>query len=86
MADHKRSGSHVEDVVGWLERHGVVAETLACRSIGEDATRLNDIAQEQNADLIVAGAYGHSRLREWVLGGVTCDLLLRADRCSLVSH
>jgi nucleotide-binding universal stress UspA family protein len=29
---------------------------------------------------------GHSRLREWVLGGVTRDLLLRADRCSLVSH
>jgi nucleotide-binding universal stress UspA family protein len=78
--------THVEDVVGWLERHGVVAEALACRSNGDDASRLNDIAQEQNADLIVAGAYGHSRLREWVLGGVTRDLLLRADRCSLVSH
>ena len=47
---------------------------------------LNAIAQELAADLIVAGAYGHSRLREWVLGGVTRDLLLRANRCSLVSH
>ena len=69
--------THVEDVVGWLERHGVVAEALACRSSGDEATRLSNIAQEQDADLIVAGAYGHSRLHEWVLGGVTRDLLLR---------
>ena len=38
------------------------------------------------ADVVVAGAYGHSRLREWVLGGVTRDLLLSANRCALVSH
>jgi nucleotide-binding universal stress UspA family protein len=35
---------------------------------------------------MVAGAYGHSRLREWVLGGVTHDLLMSAACCSLVSH
>jgi nucleotide-binding universal stress UspA family protein len=44
------------------------------------------MADEQKADLIVAGAYGHSRSREWVLGGVTSDLLLRANRCSLLSR
>jgi len=37
-------------------------------------------------DLIVASAYGHSRLREWVRGGVTLNLLLYGDRCALVSH
>jgi nucleotide-binding universal stress UspA family protein len=42
--------------------------------------------REQGADLLVAGAYGHSRVREWALGGVTRDLLLRAERCALVSH
>ena len=42
--------------------------------------------RNEGADVIVAGAYGHSRLREWVLGGVTRDLLLRADMCALVSH
>ena len=78
--------THLEDVVGWLKQHGVVAESLPSPSIGDDATRLNAIVQEQGADIIVAGAYGHSRLREWVLGGVTRDLLLRANRCSLVSH
>jgi nucleotide-binding universal stress UspA family protein len=77
---------HLNDVVGWLRRHGVSAEAIASSSAGDDASRLNAIAQDQGADVIVAGAYGHSRLREWVLGGVTRDLLLRADRCSLVSH
>ena len=76
----------VEDVVGWLKRHGIAAEPLTFPSMYEDAGRLNTIAEQQGADVIVAGAYGHSRLREFVLGGVTRDLLLRADRCSLVSH
>jgi nucleotide-binding universal stress UspA family protein len=78
--------AQLEDVVGWLKRHGVVAESIASASTGDDTTRLYAIAQEEGADVIVAGAYGHSRLREWVLGGVTRDLLLRADRCSLLSH
>jgi nucleotide-binding universal stress UspA family protein len=77
---------HLKDVVGWLKQHCIGADSLAMPSIGDDAARLNVIAEEQRADLIVAGAYGHSRLREWVLGGVTRDVLLHAKRCSLVSH
>ena len=78
--------ARLAQIVGWLERHGVVAQATALPSAGDDADRLDAIAQELRVDLIVAGAYGHNRLREWVLGGVTRDLLLRADRCSLVSH
>ena len=78
--------ARVADVVGWLKRHGVTASPVATRSHGSDATELDEIVQRQGADLIVAGAYGHNRLAEWVLGGVTRDLLLRADRCALVSH
>ena len=78
--------ARLADVAGWLERHGVAASPVAARSNGADAAELNEIVQRQGADLIVAGAYGHNRLREWVLGGVTRDLLLRADRCVLVSH
>lgn len=74
------------DVVVWLKRHGIHAAPLVVPSTGDDATRLNEIADERCADLLVAGAYGHSRVREWALGGVTRDLLLRATRCSLVSH
>lgn len=78
--------AHVADVVAWLRCHGVEAESFASPSTIDDATGLYAIAQDQGADVIVAGAYGHSRLREWVLGGVTRDLLLSVNRCSLVSH
>jgi nucleotide-binding universal stress UspA family protein len=63
-----------------------VAQAIVSPSGGEDSARLGELAREQKADLIVAGAYGHNRLREWMLGGVTRDLLMCADRCSLVSH
>jgi nucleotide-binding universal stress UspA family protein len=78
--------TRVRDVASWLKRHGIEATPVAAPSIGDDAVRLSSIVREQGADLLVAGAYGHSRVREWVLGGVTRDLLLRATHCSLVSH
>jgi nucleotide-binding universal stress UspA family protein len=78
--------THLEDVVLWLKRHGIAAESLVASSTGNDATLLNTIAQKQEAEIIVAGAYGHSRMREWALGGVTRDLLLCATQCSFVSH
>jgi nucleotide-binding universal stress UspA family protein len=87
QADRLASASeNLDDVVGWLKRHGVVAEGIPSLSTGDDAAQLRAIARGRSADVIVAGAYGHSRLREWVLGGVTRDLLLRSDQCSLVSH
>lgn len=84
--DLNAARARLDGVVGWLKRHGIAAASLAWPSSGDDAAQLNAIAQEQGADVIVAGAYGHSRLREWALGGVTRELLLRADRCVLVSH
>ncbi len=76
----------VQDVTAWLGRHAIDAASDVVPSVGEDAVRLDALATELGADLLVAGAYGHSRVREWVLGGVTRDLLLRAGRVSLVSH
>ena len=78
--------AHLADVVGWLKRHGVESTPMVTPSSRDDATELFAIATDKAADVIVAGAYGHSRLREWALGGVTRDLLLHADRCALVSH
>ncbi len=77
---------HVEDVVSWLRVHHIAASSRVATVSGEASEQLGSIAEEQKADLIVAGAYGHSRLREWVLGGVTGDLLLKAGRFCLVSH
>lgn len=76
----------VRDVAGWLGRHGVSAEGQGVLSTGDDAGRLCSLAEEQGAGLIVAGAYGHARLREWAFGGVTRDVLLRGSCCALVSH
>ena len=74
------------DVAAWLARHGVTATVVTLSSDGADATSLDRFARDRGADVIVAGAYGHSRLREWALGGVTRDLLLHGERCSLLSH
>jgi nucleotide-binding universal stress UspA family protein len=78
--------TRLADVVAWLKHHGIDAQPLATTSAGTHARELNAMADEQKADLIVAGAYGYSRQQEWVLGGVTSDLLLRSDRCSLLSR
>jgi hypothetical protein len=54
--------AHLEDVVGWLTRDGIAAEPIAALSTADDATRLDAMASDQGADVIGAGAYGHSRL------------------------
>src|SRR5262245_22271003 len=42
---------------------------------GPAAAELLHVVKEEKADLIVAGGYGHSRLGEWIFGGVTRELL-----------
>ena len=69
-----------DDVADWLARHGVAASARTATAVGDDFERLSSIAMELDAGLVVGGAYGHTRLREWVLGGVTRNLLLRPAR------
>lgn len=70
-----------------LRRHGVNATSFASESQGADLTGLIFAhARKAHADLIVAGGYGHSRWREWALGGVTQDLLLSARTPVFLSH
>jgi nucleotide-binding universal stress UspA family protein len=76
----------LSDVGDWLHRHGVEASCFASPLTGVESAHLAAIAQDLEADLIVAGAFGHSRLREWAFGGVTQDFLTRSERCTLVSH
>jgi nucleotide-binding universal stress UspA family protein len=74
------------EIGGWLARYGVTSELRVERSHRDDASRLGMIVADLDADVLVAGAYGRARMREWILGGVTCDFLLNPDRCVLVSH
>lgn len=78
--------ARVNDVVAWLGRHGVTGAGVVERSAGADVAELRALATRTEADLIVAGAYGHSRLREWAMGGVTRDLLHDTRRCTLLAH
>src|ERR1700722_9728108 len=78
--------TRLADVGDWLYRHGVEANCLATPLTGVESAHLAAIAEDLGADLIVAGAFGHSRLREWAFGGVTQDLLVRSERCAFVSH
>jgi nucleotide-binding universal stress UspA family protein len=80
------SQRQLDDVVCWLGRHGVTATTQVSHAHSDHGGGLNAVAQSLGADLIVAGAYGHSRVREYVLGGVTRGLLHRPQLCSLLSH
>jgi nucleotide-binding universal stress UspA family protein len=80
------ASTRVEEVARWAQWHAIKAEAFALPSTGDDATYLDAVAREQAADVIVAGAYGHSRLREWALGGVTKELLASTERCALLSH
>lgn len=73
------------EVVRWLGHHQVRAEATVAASSGANAKQLHAIARDAGADLVVAGAYGYRREQEWVLGGVTADLLA-ADRCVLFAH
>ena len=84
--DLDSASARVEDVKAWLGRHGIgaIANVSACAS--DAAAHLDAIAADAKADVVVAGIYGHNRMREWVFGGVTRDLLLRELRCALVSH
>jgi nucleotide-binding universal stress UspA family protein len=80
--------SRVRDVVTWLSRHGVSAsELVAEQNQDRDATvQLDAIAADVGAGVVVAGAYGHSRFRELILGGMTQHLITQAGRCVLLSH
>jgi nucleotide-binding universal stress UspA family protein len=78
--------AHVRDVVAWLGRHGVAASGIVPEETDDAVMRLERIAGDVGADIIVAGAYGHSRANEWIFGGVSRDLLLQSRRGCLLSH
>jgi nucleotide-binding universal stress UspA family protein len=84
--DAAQADLRLNDVIAWLAAHGIAAEARAEPGRDEDAVTLSLLVDDLKAGMLVGGAYGHSRLREWVLGGVTRDLLLQPLHCSFISH
>jgi nucleotide-binding universal stress UspA family protein len=82
--DGRRSG---EELAKHLSRHGIAVVLdkydAAGRSIGE---ALETYVAAHTADLLVMGAYGHSRVREFILGGATRSILSRPALPTFFSH
>jgi nucleotide-binding universal stress UspA family protein len=78
--------SHVADVAAWLSRHGIAANTSVPDKTGGVIEQLEKIAANVGAGAVIAGAYGHSRFREWVLSGVTLHLATESRRCAFLSR
>lgn len=71
----------------YLAAHGIQAEVRRASISGIDAgTAILNEASEIGADLIVMGGYGHSRLRETILGGATRTVLKEMTAPVLMSH
>ena len=89
--DKTRNGDHGDipsaDIALYLARHGVKAEAASTQT---DQSDIGEIilsrAFDVDADMIVAGAYGHSRTKEWILGGVTKTLLHETTVPAFMSH
>jgi len=78
--------SRVADVAAWLRSHGIAARTIVPEKPGGVSEQLDNIAANVGAGAVIAGAYGHSRFREWVLSGVTRHLATESRRCAFLSR
>jgi len=83
-ASRSAAQERVIDVVAWLGRHEILAFPRVMHA--DDEADQIDRIWKSGADVVVAGAYGHSRLREWVFGGVTRNLITRSRHCSFLTH
>jgi nucleotide-binding universal stress UspA family protein len=85
--EEKNAIRRVNDMAGYLKLREIITD---CWVVPEEdrshAELLIQIVREQDADLLVTGAYGHSRLGEWIFGGVTRELLSISPICCLMSH
>jgi len=92
LSVNPRRGEEANDLPGadialHLARHGVKAE--AASTVAEDIDVGNTLlsrAADLGADLIVMGCYGHSRMRELILGGATGEILQHMTVPVLMSH
>jgi nucleotide-binding universal stress UspA family protein len=83
----EQAEKRLDDVTNYLVRHRVAVGAKAyLHAKGTIASKLLGFAKDEKADLLVAGGYGHSRLGEWIFGGVTRELFETSQICCLLSH
>lgn len=82
--DCKDDSGH--DLIVFLERHGVRASHHAETDRGDVGQTILNVAEDLGCDMVVMGAYGHSRLRELVFGGATRTVMRQMRTPILMSH
>jgi nucleotide-binding universal stress UspA family protein len=87
IAAAEGEGDTLDQLAAYLGRHGVKTESNRAVASGIEAGDvLLDAVSDFGADLLVMGAWGHSRLRERLLGGVTRTILQQMTVPVLMSH
>jgi nucleotide-binding universal stress UspA family protein len=85
--EERAAEARLGEVARYLGAHRITSKSrVVLHQHGSGAAELIGLVKEEHADLLVAGAYGHSRLGEWIFGGVTRDLLSTSPVCCLMSH
>lgn len=75
------------ELVRHLARHGIAAETAQVGLTGDNAGEtLAAYCKQSGSDLLVMGAYGHNRAREFLLGGATRSLIIQPGLPVLMAH
>jgi nucleotide-binding universal stress UspA family protein len=74
------------DIKRHLARHGIDVDLLTLKKAGDVTDTLLSHAADSDADLMVMGGYGHSRFREFVLGGTTRGVLSSMTLPVIMSH
>ncbi|MFY7837538.1 MAG: universal stress protein [Novosphingobium sp.] len=82
----KENNFPAADAASYLSRHGVHAEVHDRERNGSIAFTIEECARDIGAGMIVMGLFGHSRLRELLLGGVSRDMLDRSQIPLLLAH
>jgi nucleotide-binding universal stress UspA family protein len=86
-ASRESARAVADGLIRYLGRHGVNANAINAHAAEKDVgDQLLSRALDRGADLLVMGAYGHSRFRELVLGGTTRAVLRRMTLPVLMSH
>jgi len=87
LGEEGAAQERMDDVARYLNRHHIIGgRGVILHGDGSSAALLTRLAQDDGADLLVTGAYGHTRLGEWIFGGVTRELLTTSPICGLMSH
>ena len=74
--DQKCANDISKDAIELVKAHGIQALNLVVK--GKPAATILEKARDEHCDLIVVGAYGHSRIREMILGSTTAHIITKS--------